>query len=257
MNEKKSLQEILSLMARIDNTYKPGSLFGEAVDRFPLLIKEGLIKSYPVSAVAKAISDIFTLDFEGNVSLGAKMREKPVNGRIWITTENGDDEVIFVELNNTGILDDMNHYFLKYGWFDYRSDDNIYRYERKFGDRFSVRQLRNVTSEIYHITTIDLKKKIEREGLVPKESKTPGFNNEDRLYFMLEKPTPDDISAFSSMKQFDKPCIVVGVDLGKLPSGQSFFFDPRWQNSIFTFEPIPKNAIRILDESEFPKFRLR
>lgn len=257
MNEKKSLQEILDLMARIDKTYGPGTLFGESVDRFPILIKEGLIKSYPVSAVARAISQLFTLEFEGKISLGARIREKSSNGRIWVSTENGNDEVIYVEVDNPEIIENMDNHFLKYGWFNYRTDGNVRRYERKFGDRFSVRQLRNVTDEIYHITTVDLRKKIEREGLIPKASKTLGFTNDERIYFSLEKPTPSDISAFKSMKSLDKPCIVVGVSLEKLPTGQSFFFDPRWQNSIFTFEPIPMGAVRIIDGSELPKFRLR
>ena len=58
------------------------------------------------------------------------------------------------------------------------------------------------------------------------------------------------------LKLDGEPPIVVEVNLNELKSDQAFFFDPRWKNSIFTFEPIPNTAIKIMEEDELPNIRL-
>lgn len=52
------------------------------------------------------------------------------------------------------------------------------------------------------------------------------------------------------------PPIVFEIDVEKLDKSHAFLFDSRWQNSIFTFEPIPVNAIRLMDNNELLEYKL-
>lgn len=255
-------------MKRMGENVQPDTYFENLVDICPLLIKEGLITSYPIKSVIESIADRNSLvingvpGWRGRVQL-IKLRDgydKP-NGTIGVEKINNEDYVIAVTLpKENSVFDNINSHMLKYGWFNSRSDENDdsikYIFEKKFGDRFTVRQLKKMTNKIYHITSSRLKKKIAQQGLIPKQSKTPGFNNEPRIYFRPDLPSKDMVDNFNRVKFGNEPAVVVEVDLNKLKNDTAFFFDPRWQNSIFTFEPIPYSAVRIMDDSELPRIKL-
>ena len=236
-------------MSRIDNTFTPGTLFEESVERIPLRIEEGLIKSYPIERVAESIASLFNLQYNGKVNALNPIRGiTTTNGEIRITSENGADKIISVEVTNEDIIEDMDRHFLKYGWFNFRTDGNVHKYERKFGDRFSAKQLLNVTNRLYHIMPSTLIGKVTTQGLVPKSSKTYGFSNEERIYLSVYEPSADDVNDFKLMKgDWNKDYSAVEVHVDKIPETQSFFFDPRWPDSVFTFEPIPSSAIKIVE----------
>ena len=238
----------------------PNGLFDAARKRFPLIIKEGLIVTYPTESVVNAIAEQNNLSINGKYRLFSFAEWTP-DGDIRVSKPNGEQETIVVTLPfGSDKFYNINAHMLKYGWFNYRTDESNdgieYAFEKKFGDRFTVNQLLNLTDKIYHVTSSVLKKKITSQGLVPKESKTPGFSNEPRVYFRLDVPTKGMAYDLMNLKFSNEPPIVVEVDLRILKPEQAFFFDPRWRNSIFTFEPIPVNAIRVMENDELPKFKL-
>ncbi len=69
-------------------------------------------------------------------------------------------------------------------------------------------------------------------------------------------PSIDKISELMNIKFEKEPPVVFEVDLKKLNPNLAFFVDTRRINSIFTFEPIPNTALRVVDEKEIPKFKL-
>ena len=260
-----NLNEILSLMKRMSETVYSTEQFDMMVDIRPLLIKEGLIMTYPTDSVVKSIADHNNLSINGkwekSITNSLKGVESKPNGDIRVENPVDNENVIIVTLpNNSSVFDNINAHMLKYGWYNSRTDESQgvveYSFEKKFGDRFTVRQLRKMTDKIYHITSSKLKKKILSQGLIPKESKTVGFSNEPRIYFRPDLPSKDMARSFMDLKFENEPPIVVEIDLDELKPDQAFFFDPRWKNSIFTFEPIPNTALRIMDEDELPKIRL-
>ena len=260
-----NLNGILSLMKRMGETVYSAEQFDMMVDIRPLLIKEGLIMTYPTDSVVKAVADHNNLSVNGKWKSGIRdvmdgIETRP-SGDIKIERPNGKDDVIVVTLpKNSDVFNKVNAHMLKYGWYNSRTDENDdtfeYSFEKKFGDRFTVKQLRKMTDKIYHVTSSKLRKKIISQGLIPKESKTLGFSNEPRIYFRPDLPSKDMARNFMDLKLDGEPPIVVEVDLGGLNPDQAFFFDPRWKNSIFTFEPIPNTAIKIMEEDELPNIRL-
>lgn len=251
-------KEILSEMRMAERKILPATLFESRLDVNPLIIKEGLICSYPMESVICSIAQLFKLEVGGSPS-GVFM---DYNGRIMQAIANPETDFIKVILKKSAAdkKTSMDNHFLKYGWYNSRIDDNdgylILWYERKFGDRFTARQLRNITQYIYHITSIRLKKKIQKEGLIPKASKSIGFEYNERIFFNLEKPSRGEAQEFQAMKLDGSLPIVLEVNLEKLSPQQAFFFDARWMNSIYTFEPIPPTAIKSMDISELPNFKL-
>lgn len=220
--------------------------------------------SYPTDRVVDTISSLYHLTTSGNKNnpIYDKLRgNEEETGDISIKHPNGKDEVIVVSLPDKGeVFDGINAHLLKYGWVNYRTDETAngyeFYFEKKFGDRFSVKQLLKVTDKIYHATSSRSIKKITSQGLIPKESKTPGFDNEPRIYFRVDMPSKDMAEDLARMKGDNSPSVVLEIDLMKLNSSQSFFFDPRWPNSIFTFEPIPPSAVRVMNDEELPKIKL-
>ena len=260
-----NLNEILSLMKKMGETVYSTEQFDMIVDISPLLIKEGLIMAYPTDSVVKAIADHNNLSVNGKWKNGIRgvmngIETRP-SGNIKIERPNGKDDVIVVTLpKSSDAFNNVNAHMLKYGWYNSRTDVNDdtfeYSFEKKFGDRFTAGQLRKMTDKIYHVTSSKLKKKIISQGLIPQESKTLGFSNEPGIYFRPDLPAKDLARNFMHLKLDGEPPIVVEIDLGGLNPGQAFFFDPRWKNSIFTFEPIPNTAIKIMEEDELPNIRL-
>ena len=247
-------------MDRIGGECNSSGLFDLVRRMNPLIIKEGLIMTYPTESVINVIAENNNLSINGEYKSFSFNTTAP-DGDIRISKPNGEQEIIVVTLPlGSDKFDGINAHMLKYGWFNYRTDEHDeyveYMFEKKFGDRFTVGQLLNLTDKIYHITSSVLKKKISSQGLVPKESKTPGFSNEPRIYFRLDVPTKDMAYDLMNLKFSNEPPVVIEVDLRKMNPSQAFFFDPRWRNSIFTFEPIPVNAVRIMEDDELPKFKL-
>lgn len=252
-------------MERMGETVVSLQPFDILTDNQPLLIKEGLIMSYPTEHVMQAIADNNNLTIAGksNTEIMSNLRGTGdvKNGDIKIVRPNGNDENLLVTLKGKDeTFNKINSHMLKYGWVNYRTDENEGEYkfyfEKKFGDRFTVKKLAKVTDKIYHVSSARVAQKILNQGLIPKPSKTPGFENEPRIYFRVDIPSRELADDLVRMKGDLSPAKVFEVDLAKINQNQSFFFDSRWVNSVFTFEPIPPDAIRLMEKDELPKIKL-
>ena len=249
-----SLKHILLLMERMGEKVNSFHSFDLATQRHPLIIKEGLIQTYPTDRVVDAVAKNAHLKVwgeTGNQLNTLRQKPKPFNGEIGVVYFNGNDENILVKIpsENLKAFENINAHLLKYGWVNFKQkivdDKTFFYFEKKFGDRFTTEQLLNITDKIYHVTNSSLENKILKQGLIPKQSKTPGFNNEPRIYFLPNPPTKDEAYEIVRMKGKDEQPIIAEVDLKSLKKNQAFFFDSRWANSFFTFEPIPIAAITI------------
>ena len=245
----KEIYEVLSFMKRMGQQVPVMNELDVLHEQRPLIVKEGLIQTYDTNRVVEMLAMLYGLKHKPGFNVNDKP-DNTTNGEIWVTKPNGEQENIVVKLNNHDVFDNLNAHCLKYGWVNYRTDDNYYYFEKRFGDRFNAKQLKNMFSKIYHITSANLSEKVQKQGLVPKESKTPGFTNEPRTYFSLKKPTQSDVWNFNAMRGKATDGIVFEVDVEKLLPTQDFFYDARWEDSIYTFEPTPATALRLMDLNE-------
>jgi len=47
-----------------------------------------------------------------------------------------------------------------------------------------------------------------------------------------------------------EPVVLLKIDLSKVNPSTKFYYDPRTENALYVYEPIPNNAIEIIDEYE-------
>lgn len=255
------LNEIKSMMVRMGEklpSYDNGSSFYKKIEetKLPFILNEGLISSYPTERVISSISNIFDLktsEMTNYLSLRDKVNGKSshsYNGEIYkINDANTDAEKIKLILYNNDLLDDINFYFKKYGWDCAEIGDDVYIYEKKFDTSVLVKQLINFGADyLYHITTKNLEEKILKQGLIPKNKGNNGFNDSlERTYLFLNEPTDDKLMDFYAYK-FSQPVILLKIDLLKLNQWAKLYFDPRMDDALYTYEPIPYNAISIINE---------
>ena len=64
----------------------------------------------------------------------------------------------------------------------------------------------NITDKIYHIGPSNIIDKVKKQGLIPKESKSPGFYNEPRIYLSFEKDYYD-LEDLASIRDVDSMAI--------------------------------------------------
>ena len=226
---------------------------------YPLIITEGLIKTYPSESVVAIMSQLFDLSggsvgYGGNGVINIKRKEIGIDG--------ASEDTIVIGLNGEAkhLLKQINNHMLKYGWFLGEQEDGAHiitlSYEKKFGDRYSVEDLAKKTGDkfLYHITSSKIAEKIKRLGFVPKSHTDYLIDNElfkiqpdeaSRVYFFVEKPTHFDVTSWGSVavSRTNGVPVVITVDPEAINKNVSFFADPRWRKGVFTYEPIPASAI--------------
>lgn len=228
----------------------------------PFTIKEGLIKTYPSTAVAHTIAQLFELNID-NWDYGK-------NGKIWVKKErSSEEERIYVELKSgsEGFSEGVTNYMLKYGWFfaeqEYVLNGIRLIFEKKFGDRYSASDILKRVGDkfLYHITSSKIAEKIKKEGFVPKTHtddylKGSVFKDSDdiknRVYFFIEKPDESMVRTWGSVavsRTGGEP-VLITVNPEFISKDVSFFVDPRWARAVFTYEPISPFAIYSIDEFE-------
>jgi hypothetical protein len=172
-----------------------------------------------------------------------------------------------------GTLDNINGFMDQNGWFptDVKAPGELkgkysgnikscidrkkvqIGYEAKTGEQFNIPPDK---TKAYHVTPDILLDKIRGEGLVPKtESKLA--DHPERIYlFLNSEDTPKQMvgaiwnSLTDDKKRAIKDYYLLEVDLKKLPD-HKFYLDPQSSLtyiSIFTTNPIPKSAIKIIDK---------
>lgn len=247
MIKKDKIDEIITFMKRMGEDIDTSSNYYLFLENYrpPVIIKEGLIKSYDTKRVIDFMSRFFNLKTEGEGGLSLlKMvgKEETFNGEIKGRHGQNDTETIVVKLYNNAILPKLNYYFKKYGWFNSRIDGDEYLYEKKFDEIIKAFQLLEYTDKLYHIARKENENNILKKGLRVKTATNPnGYMNGERTYLFLNKP--DD----SEIRMFGSESIVIEVDITKLPETYEFYFDPRMKNALYSYENIPQEAIKAIN----------
>ena len=255
MNESKTekywkeIHEITDLMRRMGESIpdidKIKNRFQVIIEEVkpPFLIKEGLISTYDVNQTVHSISELFNLQ---NSELD---KGKFFDGKIWIKSGDKND-IIKIELYDLSNINNINFYMKKYGWICSEQNNNIFTYEKKF-DTFILakRLILDDNQFLYHITTKNLVNKIIKQGLIPKNKVNGFIDSEERNYFFLKQPTKEKLKDFYFYKLME-PVVLLKIDLSKINPSTKFYYDPRTEDALYVYEPIPNNAIEIIDKCQ-------
>jgi len=253
MNESKTekywkeIHEITDLMRRMGESIpdidKIKNRFQIIVEEIkpPFLINEGLISTYDVNQTVHSIAELFNLQ---NSELD---KGKNFDGKIWIKSGNKND-IIKIELYDLSNINNINFYMKKYGWICSEQNKNIFTYEKKF-DSFIIakRLILDDNQFLYHIITKNLVNKIIKQGLIPKNKVNGFIDSEERNYFFLKQPTKEKLKDFYFYKLME-PVVLLKIDLSKINPSTKFYYDPRTEDALYVYEPIPNNAIEIIEE---------
>lgn len=247
------MNKILDLMKRMGENISPTSFWDKIIDEKPIFLKEGLIASYNGEMVLNAICDSFHLRRNGKTH---KISLEPLRGieHVYIgdafLTKENEEDIIKVRLDaDEDFIDVIKKRLEKYGWNLFRTDkdeDNktIFSFEKRYPTSFYARNILNITDKIYHIGPSNIIDKVKKQGLIPKESKSPGFYNEPRIYLSFEKDYYD-LEDLASIRDVDS-MVIFEIDVTKLNPEHKFFWDGRMPNAFFSLEPISPNAITVI-----------
>ena len=247
MIHKNNIDDIITLMKRMGEEIDASSNYYLFLENYrpPVIIKEGLIKSYDTKRVIGFMSRFFNLKTEGDGDLSLlKMfgKEETFKGEIKKRNSENGTETIVVKLYDDGIFPKLNYYFKKYGWFNSRIDGDEYLYEKKFDEVIKGFQLLKYTDKLYHITNKENESNILKKGLRVKTATNPsGYMNGERIYLFLNKPSDIEMLMLSPRN------ILIEVDITKLPETYEFYFDPRMSNALYCYENIPQQAIKVIN----------
>ena len=212
-------------------------------------LNEGLIHTYPFEKTVEYIKKYFQLN---NQQIDI---EQGMNGSkvivVYVPVINNNVEEINKAFNLCG-------YFLSYPKEDVLKTQKgkwvILQYEPKHSEKITsfVRWSEKI---LYHITPLNKKNKIKKNGITPKTNNNI-FNYPDRIYLMSGKCNKYDIFTFCKtlMKTKDinsKGCCLITINVELIPDNVDFFFDPYFENAFFTKENVPPSAIEGIEEVIF------
>lgn len=245
------MDKIIDLMNRMGESISASNYWEVRMKEIPIVLQEGLITTYHPITTLNAICDCFNLRLNGKnrqYSL-PKIRgfETTYIGDAYLVKNKNSDDIIKIKLdeieNYNEIISLIEKRMNKYGWSLYRTDKNnnekIYYFEKLFPFSFNTKHLQRINDVIYHIAPIKIKDKILKQGLIPKESKTPGFKNEPRIYFHIFQ---DDAINWNKITQREN-CLIE-IDLSKLNPEHKFYIDSRMVDTFFSKEPISPITIK-------------
>ena len=262
-NEQKywdGINEVTSLMRRMGEGVPDENIiknrFQVMVERVktPFIIKEGLIQTYETNHVVHSISELFNLqkDNENNLTYFEEKdgkTEHDYDGKIEIK-KTRESEIILITLYNLSNIENIHFYMKKYGWKCVDTNNNVYIYEKKYDTYILLKHLiLEDYNYLYHITTKNVIEKILKQGLIPKKKVNGYIDNDEKNYFFLTQPSGDKLKDFYVYK-FKIPVVLLKIDLSKLNPTTKFYNDTRMDDALYTYEPIPNNAIEIIDEYE-------
>ena len=108
-------------------------------------------------------------------------------------------------------------------------------------------EVRDKWNYLYHLTPSENIESILLNGIIP-SSKNKLFHYPNRVYLL--KPTVTHNEVVSLTKRLASQCTnqngryaLFQIDLNKTPKNVEFSYDPRYQNGVYTYQKIPKNAI--------------
>ena len=211
------------------------------------LIREGLIRTYPSSAVTRMLERLF-------------------NNQYLITTNWANSSfVISIQIPNSLANSDSIGQVIQFmntcGYFKYTKNYQNEKYvQLQFEPKFSgdiTNIIKKVYGKTYHMTTISALKKKKKIGLVP-YAKNKEFNYPPRIFAMVpmnnghlndiqtgiltsvaQNKTTDEDGNIISHQDFH----ILGINLEKMPSNVKFYYDPNAYGSVFTYDNIPPSAL--------------
>ena len=250
------MEKVLDLMRRMGESVSTRSFWDYLLTDAPIIINEGLITSYDSSTVLNAICDSFHLAKNGNrreiLTYTIKGLEYVYIGDAYLRkTENGEDIIKITLDTNESFIEKITERMNKYGWALYRTeseyDKTVFYFEKRYPTCGTIGKLLRFTNKLYHIAPENVVNKILKQGLVPKESKTHGLENEPRIYLWLNEPEDTQWEVMFKTKGNVKG-VLLSIDLTKLKPDHKIYFDNRMPNALFSLEPIPNNAIEIINK---------
>lgn len=125
----------------------------------------------------------------------------------------------------------------KLDFFNHEIGNVILQYEPKFDI-----ELFEIPNHLYHLTTCDKLKKMQKIGLTPHNS-TEYFNFENRIYFSLDKEKLKEFAQLKSSITENKCFVILDVQLNGFTNRIRFFKDPNFKNGIYTLQNIPPQTI--------------
>lgn len=256
------MEKVLSLMKRMGEDIPIPIVWEALIKDYPIVINEGLIKTYDTKPVFNAICDSFRLRKNGVEPKASLLKVKGLEdiyiGDAYIKKVSNEEENILIILDcNEKFISNIEQRMNKYGWCLYRSDkgyDNRteFLFEKKFPFCFKTKHLLRFIDKLYHITSKHVQDKILKQGLIPKKSKSPGFENEPRIYLWaneysaIDEYKENDSSILNAKGVVDK--IFLEIDLNKLNPEHKFYSDGRMTDGVFTNEPISPFAINVIEK---------
>lgn len=249
------MEKVLELMKRMGEETSSRNYWDYLITDYPIILQEGLIKSYDSRLVFNSICDSFHLRKNGKATehILLKMQGEEyvyIGDAFHNKGENGEDNISISLDGNENFITKIEEKFNSYGWSLFRKDETldgktIFLFEKRYPTSFQVKNLLSIgKEEIYHITNDRLRNKILKQGLIPKESKYIGFQNEPRIYFWINEE--DVFDSVNNLKSNEKN-ILLKINLSELNLEHKFYIDHRLHNAIFSLEPIPPKAITIIE----------
>lgn len=251
----------------------PGDMYWSVLQESPYIIKEGLIKSYPIKDVIHAISKMFNFFVYGSKTEKNKElyyldnNESKYSGLIGINefTRNKSERIEIIVKTDDFNQTDFDRYFLKYGWFcsfsnklEFYNNLICYVYEKKFD--IDVTEIAFNNKYLYHICPNVYLNRINAKGLVPKYSSWNKFYNPERIYFFINEIPRNEflkiINNFEKGKNVynsNDGWSLLKIDILGTTNSPHFYFDPRMENGVYTMDSIPPENIEIIDYINLPK----
>ena len=222
------------------------------------IIKEGLIKTYPIKEVVGCLARVLNLSQNANEILNIINGKIDKNGYIGMAHGNNDTEAIkvIVEDNENNILT-VDKYMNKWGWFIGHKGDVgrgycLLQYEKKFD--IEVTDFAKERGFLYHIAPLKVYPKIKAMGLVPKDStwqQNLKFKHNGRIYLFIEKLSEEGFdylcNDFTKNKtNGDDSFVLLKINVGKMTNNPKFYADPRMPNAVYTYDNISPDAIEAI-----------
>lgn len=225
-------------------------LFGrilEKIEKENELLTEGLITSYPFTNVLSMLN----LKYKNLIT---HIQADPIKSNKGKTKTSG----ISLYVNKNNYNDELKKRLSKdletYGYFisfvdNYNISEKGIFIEPKFPFVVEMKYLKN--KRFFHTTHVKHLEKIKKIGLTPKTSQTSFAHDSNRIYIMSSNSPKimDTLKQTIARNKNYNPndMIILEID----PTGLDFYIDPNFDDkpnytSLFTFQNIPPNKIKIL-----------
>lgn len=222
-------------------------------------INEGLIKTYPIDVTIRYICRFFNIK-EGK--------------NIWSKVDKNNIQKIYVKVPNyKEVLEALIHAFRLCG----------YHFENSVSKSFGINDgvgtithcfapehlddisnlLRQECKYLYHITPKYNESKIKSIGFSPR-IRNKVFNFPDRVYFIKDNIDENallgmayQLGYYNDSKGNNGEYVIFKVDLNKVPNNTKFFYDPSYNNGVYTTFNIRPNCIVNIGYVDFKEENIR